>query len=169
MLPESGASQLCAPQLAGFLSQRRGTVTERLESWLHVSRRLLGLVFFIFFSFVFAFCFPQMVLGHARSLLRLPSPHLRGEGARSLWDWLPRGRGQGSWQACESRSPAGRGSLAHVSSHPGPPSPSSFLPHLLLFLSILITWDLPPSPEEMFLSSHFATRVSSPDSRPVEV
>ena len=142
---------------------------ESLESWLHLSRRLLGLVSFIFFSLVFAFCFPQIVLGHARSLLKLPSPHLGGEDAGSLWGWLPRGPGQGSWQACESRSPAGRGSLAHVSSHPGSPSPSSFLPHLLPFLTILITWDLPPSPEEMFLSSHFSTLVSSSDSRPLEV
>ena len=157
------------PNLLGSCRRGEERSAERLESWLHVSRRLHGLVFFIFFSFVFAFCFPQMVLGHARSLLRLPSPHLRGEEARSLWGWMPRGRGQGSWQACESRSPAGRGSLAHVSSHPGPPSPSSFLPHLLLFLPILITWDLHPSPEEMFLSSHFSTLVSSPDSRPVEV
>lgn len=46
---------------------------------------------------------------------------------------------------------------------------SSFLPRLLLLLPILITWDLPPSPEGMFLSSHFPTLVWSPDSRPVEV
>ena len=92
-------------------SCRRGEEwsAERLESWLHLSRRLFGLVFFIFFSFVFAFYFPQIVLGHARSLLRHPSPHMGGEDGGSLWGWLPRGPGQGSWQACESRSPAGRG------------------------------------------------------------
>lgn len=58
---------------------------ESLESWLHLSRRLLSLVFFIFFFLVFAFCFPQIVLGHARSLQRIPSPHLGGEDAGSLW------------------------------------------------------------------------------------
>ena len=152
-------------------SCRRGEEwsAESLESWLHLSRRLFGLVFFIFFSFVFAFCFPQIILGHARSLLRLPSPHVGGEDGGSLWGWLPRGPGQGSWQACESRSPAGRGSLAHASSHAGPPSLSSFLPRLLLLLPILITWVLSPSPEGMFLSSHFPTLGWSPDSRPVEV
>lgn len=157
------------PNKLGSCHRGKEWSDESLESWLHLSRRLLSLVVFIFFSLVFAFCFLQIVLGHARSLLELPSPHLGGEDAGSLWGWLPRGPGQGSWQACESRSPAGRGSLAHVSSHPGPPSPSSFSPHLLPFLPILITWDLPPSPEEMFLSSHFSTLVSSSDSRPVEV
>ena len=70
------------PNLLGSCRRGEERSAERLESWLHVSRRLLGLVFFIFFSFVFAFCFPQMVLGHARSLLRLPS--LREERKRGL-------------------------------------------------------------------------------------
>ena len=79
------------PNLLGSCRRGEERSAERLESWLHVSTRLLGLVFFIFFSFVFAFCFPQMVLGHARSLLRLPSPHNGEEDAGFLKGRPPRG------------------------------------------------------------------------------
>lgn len=77
----------------------------------------LGLVVFIFFSFGLCFLLSPDRFRPCQVSLETPpvltwEERMRGvPGAGCL-----EGPGQGSWQACESRSPAGRGSLAHVPS-----------------------------------------------------
>ena len=87
-----------------------------------------------------------------------------GEDGGCLSRWLPIGFLAGLW--IQESSWKGLFGPCFLSSWPS--FFPSFLPCLLL-LPVLLSWYLPPGPQQRFLSSHCSTLVSSPDSRPVEV